>query len=154
MRGSNKELVSEFVTRIDRSLKGEPADVAELLSPDAVVQVIGSTPISGIYRGTREIMDILVRSAAGRIASGSVRLIDAIAQGDRVGVFLLIRAKTHTGRTYNAQGDPAGCYFRLSGGKIEEIRFYPDTTQLEAEIYERRFVPNTASPRDAAGDVR
>jgi ketosteroid isomerase-like protein len=154
MRRSNKELVNEFVTRVDRSLKGQPADVAELLSPDAVVQVIGSTPISGIYRGTREIMDILVRSAAGRIASGSVRLIDAIGQGDRVGVFLLIRAKTHTGHTYNAQGDPAGCYFRLNGETIEEIRFYPDTTQVEAEIYERRFVPNTTQSPERSGDVR
>lgn len=144
------DIVADFVGRIDAVLHGRPADPYELLTDDAVVVVNGTTPLSGAYFGQDEIRKILVATAALRIRSGEVAILDSISDGQRVGVFLKIKAASRNGRIYNAAGDPAGCYFRLRGDQICEVRFYPDTTQVETQIYGRSFVPNSANVDEAA----
>ncbi len=140
-----KDVVAAFISRVDSVLRGRPADPYELLSDNVTVVVIGTTPLSGVYFGQEEVRKILVPTAALRIKSGEVVLLDSIADGVKVGVFLKITATSRVGNIYNAAGDPAGCYFKLKGDKISEIRFYPDTTQIETQLYGRAFVPN--SPR-------
>lgn len=142
-----RDVVVAFVSRVDAVLRGQPANPYELLCTNVVVVVIGTTPLSGVYFGQEEVRKILVPTAALRIKSGEATLLDSIAEGDRVGVFLKITATSRIGKVYNAAGDPAGCYFKLKDGKISEIRFYPDTTQIETQLYGRVFVPN--SPRAA-----
>lgn len=136
------DVVAEFISRIDAVLHGRRADPYELLCDNVVVAVIGTTPLSGVYLGQDEVRKILVPTAALRIKSGEVVLLDSIADGDKVGVFMNITATSRVGKIYNAGGDPAGCYFKLKGGRISEIRFYPDTTQIETQLYGRAFVPN------------
>lgn len=140
-----RDVVAAFISRVDSVLRGRPADPYELLSDNVIVVVIGTTPLSGVYFGQDELRKILAPTAALRIKSGEVTLLDSIAASDRVGVFLKIKATSRIGRIYNSAGDPAGCYFKLKDGKISEIRFYPDTTQIETQLYGRAFVPN--SPR-------
>ncbi len=144
MGTSGKEIVIAFVERIDALLKGGTADVWDLLSTDAILQVNGTTPLSGLYRGKLEIVDIFARSVTRLVSSGSVSVIDTIGQGEQVGVLLMIRAITRRGRVYNAKGDPAGGFVHMLAGKISEFRLFPDTTQVETEIYGRRFAPNSA----------
>jgi ketosteroid isomerase-like protein len=143
-------LIARFIARLDELLKGGRGDLWEYFGQDASIEVIGSTPISGIYRGRHEIVQILGATLSSRIGSGSVELLDAIEQAEEVGAFLLIRLTTPEGRVYNAGGDPAGCWFRASQGKIVEIRLFPDTTQVETELFGHRFVPNSPAASRAA----
>ncbi|MBW7836908.1 MAG: hypothetical protein H3C28_09790 [Sphingomonadales bacterium] len=140
-----KHVVATFIASVDAALRGRSANPYKLLCDNVVVVVIGTTPLSGVYFGQDEVRKILAPTAALRIKSGEVTILDSIAEGDRVGVFLKITATSRVGNIYNAAGDPAGCYFKLKGDKISEIRFYPDTTQIETQLYGHAFVPN--SPR-------
>jgi len=147
-----KDVVAAFIASVDAALRGQPANPYELLCDNVVVVVIGTTPLSGAYFGQDEVRRILVATAALRIKSGEVILLDSISDGDNVGVFLKIMAISRVGSIYNAAGDPAGCYFKLKDGKISEIRFYPDTTQIETQLYGRAFVTNksrAAQPAEA-----
>ena len=139
---SSEQVVADFIERIDRLLQGAKREISDLLAPDATLEVIGSTPLSGIYRGGEEILNVFARTAMRRIASGSIRQLDSIAAGEEVGVFLLLRAVTPEGAVYNEQGDPSGCYFRTERGKIVEVRLFLDTTEVETKLYGRRFVGN------------
>jgi len=151
MPTSTEDLVSRFVPHLDALLNGRSGDLWEYLAEDAVIEVIGSTPISGTYRGRQEMEQLLGASLRRRIQSGSITLLDAIGQDEEVGAFLLIRVTSPEGRVYNAAGDPAGCWFRSSQGKIVEIRLFPDTTQVETELFGRHFVANSPRASIAGG---
>lgn len=70
---SSEQVVADFIERIDRLLQGAKREISDLLAPDATLEVIGSTPLSGIYRGGEEILNVFARTAMRRIASGSIR---------------------------------------------------------------------------------
>ena len=144
MHMNASELVAEFVRRIDAVLSGGMADPYSLLNDNIIVTIIGTTPLSGSYFGVEELRQILVATAALRIRSGRVRLLDSLGEGDKLGAFLEVKAETRDGKIYNAAGDPSGCFFRICDGRIAEIRFYPDTTQVETQLYGRAFVPSAA----------
>jgi len=139
------EVVRDFIGRLDAALRGGSENLYTLMDDDVTVWVNGTTPLSGYFRGTNPVRNILVATAKRRIVSGEVRILDHISETDKTGVFLEIRLRTHGGKIYNAAGDPAGCFFRVRDGRICEICFYPDTTQIETQIYGREFVPNAAA---------
>jgi len=149
MATASEDMVSSFILCMDQLLKGAHSDPWQFLAEEAVIEVIGTTPISGVYRGRQEIVSLLVATAMGRIACGSVTVLDSLGEGQDVGVFVLLKLTTPEGRIYNAQGDPAGCWFGTSNGKIIEIRCFPDTTQVETQLFGYGFVPNP--PRAANG---
>ena len=77
-----------------------------------------------------------------------MRLIDAVAEENRVGALLEIIAETRSGKTYNEARDPAGCVFSVSEDKINFINLFPDTTLIETVIFDHKFVPNQPQSGD------
>jgi len=151
MSSSAASVVSRFIASVDQLIAGVRVDPLQYLAEDAVLEVIGTTPISGIYRGREEIRLLFGCTAQRLIASGSVQQFDVIADGEEVAAFLNIRLTTPAGEVYNAQVDPAGCWFRVVGDKLVEIRLFPDTTQVETQLFGRRFVPNEARGSQSGG---
>lgn len=144
MASHSANIVAGFIECIDRLLQRQTCDPWRYLDEKALVQIVGSTPISGVYRGREEISHLLVALASRHIGNGTVRLLDTISEGESVGAFLVLRLSTPEGCQYNAEGDPAGCWFDVHDGKISEIRFFPDTTQVETQLFGRLFVLHTA----------
>jgi ketosteroid isomerase-like protein len=151
MTEANKKLVADFIDRVNAVLGGMGGDPYGLLDDDAVLVVNGATPLSGVFRAKKEIHNIFVRTAARRLEKGEVALVDAVAEGDKVGVFLKVTAQTRAGKRFNAGGDPSGCMFTVAAGKIIAIHFFPDTTEIETILYERAFVPNRPSKTGKRG---
>lgn len=139
---SSKDIVREFIVRINDAVKGGRMDPFELLDEEVRVSVNGTTPLSGNYPDLQIVRNVLLSTAKRRIKSASIDLIDCIGTGKRVGTLLKITAQTVDNKTYNEAGDPAGCLFGVQDGKITEIHLFPDTTLIETVIFNREFVPN------------
>jgi len=151
MTEANKKLVADFISRVSAVLGGMDGDPYGLLDDDAVLVVNGTTPLSGVFYGKKEIHNIFVRTAARRLEKGEVALVDTVAEGNKVGVFLKVTAQTRNGKKFNAAADPSGCMFTVAEGKIIAIHFFPDTTQIETILYERAFVSNRPSNTGKGG---
>lgn len=142
MRQQARQIVAEFVTRIDALLRGRSANVWDVVSEDLEIEIVGTTPLSGVYRGRADVDEILAPTIKRLIVSGSVSIVELVAGDDRAGALLLLRATTRTGRTYNTAGDPAGCYFHIANGRVARVRFFPDTTEVETVLYGKRIHEN------------
>ena len=146
MTGSEaRDVVNEFIARVDTAAGGGDADPYAMLDEDVTVLVNGTTPLSGYFPGLGITRKVLVNTATQRLASGTVKVIDTIAGAGRVAALLEITAETKTGKTYNEARDPAGCVFGVEGEKINYINLFPDTTLIETVIFNRKFVPNNAA---------
>jgi ketosteroid isomerase-like protein len=139
---SSKDIVREFIVRVNDAMKGGRMDPFELLDEEVRVLINGTTPLSGNYPNLQIVRNVLLCTTKRRIKSASISLIDCIGTGKRVGTLLKITAQTVDNRTYNEAGDPAGCLFGVQDGKISEIHLFPDTTLIETVIFNREFVPN------------
>lgn len=139
---SSKEIVREFIVRVNDVATGGRMNPFELLDENVSLLVNGTTPLSGHYPNLQIVRNVLLSTIKRRLKSASVSLIDCIGAGDRVGTLLQITARTLDKKTYNKAGDPAGCLFGVQHGKITEIHLFPDTTLIETVIFNREFVPN------------
>jgi len=135
--GSAKAVVREFVAR----LNGGVAPWS-MLSAAAIVTVNGTTPLSGRYAGKDLIRGILVDTARDVIATLHVDIDELIGTGTRVAALLCISGRSATAGELNAQGRPCGGVFQVSGGMIDEIIVFPDTSLIEMALYGRKFVPD------------
>lgn len=151
----SKAVVSEFVMQVNSALEGGASDPYALLHEDITLLVNGTTPLSGLYQGLEMVKKVLVHTAAGRIKSASVRLIDSVGNGNRVGALLEITGFSKSGKVFNAAQDPTGCTFSIRDGKVCNINIFPDTTEIETILFDHRFVANHGGasypPEEATG---
>lgn len=135
-------VINEFVERLNVAALGGTADPYSLLHDDIVVDVFGTTPISGVYRGLNQVRGILASTIVERFNRARVRIQELIGSGDRIAGLVVIYGISATGAAYNEKKDPDGFVFRLRRGKIIEIRAYPDTTLIEMALFDNVYTPS------------
>jgi len=112
------------------------------MSPQALVVVNGTTPLSGRYPGIELIRGILLDTARKVIGDLDVSISELIGAGTRVAALLKVSGRTAAGVPFNEEGRLCGCVFAVREGLIEEITLFPDTSLIETALYRRRYVPD------------
>jgi len=126
----NKELVRHLYSELSR---GNSRPLRECLAPDVVWTIIGSTPLSGTFRGPDEVARKLFAPLAAAL-SGPVRFtVDRlVADGDIVVMEARGEATSAAGRPYNNR---YCIVFRLADGKLAEITDYVDTELITSSLF-------------------
>lgn len=118
----NKQIVQKFY---DASNGGDMEACFNLVSDEVVWTNIGTTSLSGVFRGKDELTGKLLGPLFGQLKAGiKMNVLRLIAEGDYVVAQASGEAETHDGRSYNN----TYCWvIRLRGGKIVEVTEYIDT---------------------------
>jgi len=105
--------------------RGDSSTFAALLAPDVVYRVIGTTAVSGVMRGTEEVVRRLIGPLAGALATPLAIRVDRLAvEGDVVTVEGEGTATLRSGAPY----DNTYCFvFRFAGDRVAEVTEYLDT---------------------------
>lgn len=145
-----KQAVRDFIARVNAAAAARPAageragpDAAgpfALLSPEVVVTINGTTPLSGRFVGLELLRGILLDSARVVIQSLDVEIRELIGKGARVAALLKLSGSTTEGVSFNEEGRVCSCVFSVTSGRIEEIALFPDTSLIEIALYRRRYV--------------
>lgn len=125
----NKQLVRSFYEAGNR---GDVDACLALISDDIVWTDIGTTALSGTYRGKPDLMENLLGPLFGRLKAGissSIELL--IAEGDYVVALTSGTAETTDGKAYNNRYCQV---IRLESGKFKEVVEYFDT-ELTSSIF-------------------
>ena len=104
---------------------GNPAPFFELIGPDVVYTVIGTTSLSGTFRGRDQLLEQLFAPLGAALATPIVlTLHDTTVDGERVVVQAGGRATLRSGAPY----DNTYCFvFRFADSRIVEVTEYLDT---------------------------
>jgi ketosteroid isomerase-like protein len=137
-----KSLITAFVSSIDGSTGQNPY---ALLSPDVVITINGTTPLSGRFEGLALVQKILVDTASGVIQNLQIKVHRLIGQGAKIATLLAVSGITRNGAAFNRQGELCGCVFEVDNGRIISIRAFPDTSLIDTALYGWQFVPNRKS---------
>ena len=118
----NKEVVRSFYEAGNR---GDFDACFELIADDIVWTNIGTTSLSGTYRGKADLMENLLGPLFGQLEAG-IRsdIVRLIAEGDYVVAQTAGTARTKDGRSYNNSYCQV---IRLREGKFVEVTEYFDT---------------------------
>jgi uncharacterized protein len=105
--------------------EGNPQALLDLLGPDVVYTVIGTTKFSQTFRGRDEFLQRLAVPLTASLATPLVLDIHTlIAEGDRVAMQAAGRATLQSGAPYNN----TYCFvFRFAGERVAEVTEYLDT---------------------------
>jgi ketosteroid isomerase-like protein len=126
----NKELVRHLYSELSR---GNSQPLREHLAGDVVWTIIGSTRLSGTFRGREEVTSRLFAGVAAAL-SGPIRFTfdRFVAEDDIVVMEARGEATSAAGRPYNNQ---YCVVFRLAGGKLAEITDYVDTELVTSSLF-------------------
>ncbi len=140
-----KAIIAEFIRRIDGALKGQPTNPAELLHERIVAQIVGTTPVSGLFPTRDALWGVAGQTVMERIKpeTWSVRVLTMLGTGSRVAASLAIEGETQSAKRYNSRGWPTACIFGVRYKKINEIWLCPDTLEIETVIFGRRCIANS-----------
>lgn len=119
----NKKLVEHLYAE---AAKGNNEPMLNAFAEDMVWTIIGSTPVSGTYKGQKEILENLVPKLMSSFESVPKLIVDRlIAEGDLV----VVLAHGEGGRTKNGtEYNNTYCHvLRLEDGKFVEFIEYCDT---------------------------
>src|ERR1700746_662646 len=121
MSGS-REIVQQWFDLIAR---GDAQAAFRLFTDDVVYRLKGTTPVSGVYRGLREIVEDFFTTWRKQIVGEMVLTLDElVGDGERGGALVGGKAKT----IYGLPDDNDYAFvFRLRDGKISEVVEYLDT---------------------------
>jgi ketosteroid isomerase-like protein len=105
--------------------KRDTGPFLDLMAPDVVYRVIGTTTISGVHHGRDDIVARLFPPLAAALASPLVFTVRSMtADGDRVAVEASGTATLRSGAAY----DNVYCFvFRFAGERVAEVSEYLDT---------------------------
>jgi ketosteroid isomerase-like protein len=108
--------------------RGNPAVFVELIAPDVVYRLIGTTALSGVFHGRDQLVERLFAPLGAALATPiALELRSLTAEGDRVAVAAEGRATLRSGAPY----DNTYCFlFRFAGAQIAEVTEYLDTALL------------------------
>lgn len=125
----NKLLVQSFY---DAGNRGDFDACFDLLSDDITWTNIGSTNLSGTYRGKTELMKELLGPLFGQLKAGISSSVDnLLAENDFVVALTSGTAETLDGRPYNNKYCQV---IRIRDGKFVEVTEYFDT-ELTSSIF-------------------
>ncbi len=125
----NKQIVRSFY---DAGNRGDLEACLDLISDDITWTNIGSTKLSGTYRGKAELTEKLLGPLFGRLKAGiSTSVENLLGEDDYVVALTSGTAETTDGRPYNNQYCQV---MRLLDGKIIEVTEYFDT-ELTSSIF-------------------
>ena len=132
---NSRETVQQW---FDLIAKGDAQAAFALFSPDVRYDLKGTTPVSGVYKGLKSIVDDFFTPWRKQIVGNLVLTVDElIGDGDRV--VALARGKGKTIHDASYDNDYA-FVFRLKDGKITEVVEYLDTVLVETAAYGKRLV--------------
>ena len=118
----NKNLVRSFY---DAGNRGDMDTCFSLISDEIVWTNIGTTAVSGTYRGKAELMEELLGPLFGSLKGGiSSTLIGLVAEGDTVVAQTSGEAETKDGVAYN---NTYCQVIRIKDGQFVEVTEYFDT---------------------------
>ena len=127
---SNEAVVRHLYTEVTN---GNPGPLIEHLAQDIEWTIIGSTPLSGVYRGRDEVVSKLFGGLRARL-TGPVqfRFDRFISDGERVVMEAHGHAMTRDGQSY----DNRYCViFDIVDGKLHRIIDYVDTELVTAVLF-------------------
>jgi ketosteroid isomerase-like protein len=127
---SNETLIRHLYTEVTN---GKPAPLIGHLAEDIEWTIIGSTPLSGVYRGRDAVVSTLFGGLRARL-TGPVqfRFDRFISDDERVVMEAHGHAMTHEGRPY----DNRYCViFDIDEGKLHRIIDYVDTELVTAVLF-------------------
>jgi uncharacterized protein len=130
MSADNEALIRHLYTEVGA---GRAGPLVDHLADDVEWTIIGSTPLSGVYRGRDEVVARLFGGLRARL-SGPVQFsFDRfITDGDRVVMEAHGHALTRDGRTY----DNRYCViFDVIEGRLQRIIDYVDTELVSAVLF-------------------
>jgi ketosteroid isomerase-like protein len=104
----------------------------ESMADDVRYMILGTTPLSGVFRGRDQIVDRIFRPLMERLDGGIELAPDTLfGEGDVVGMQAHGRARTKKGARY----DNTYCFvFRFRDGRITEIAEYLDTELVQSAL--------------------
>lgn len=113
--------------------RGNPQPLLDALADDVQWTIIGSTELSGVYRGKREVTDSLLARLRARLATPVAFTIDRlIADGEYVVMQARGQATAITGLAY----DNTYCIVaRIVDGEIREMTDYVDTELITRALF-------------------
>lgn len=113
--------------------RGNPQPLLDVLADDVQWTIIGSTELSGVYRGKREVTDNLLARLRARLATPVAFTIDRlIADGEYVVMQARGQATAITGLAY----DNTYCIVaRIVDGEIREMTDYVDTELITRALF-------------------
>ena len=138
----SRQLVTDFIARINDAAAGSPAEPCALLASDVVVSVSGTTPISGVYRGKNQVMNVLLPTTAVRMKKIRVEIKEFVGAAERIAALLIVTGESAQGKSYNDGKDTSGAVFGTKNGEIVDIRLFPDTTLIETVLFNNVYVSN------------
>lgn len=129
---SSAEHLESVRRAFDQVGRGDPTALVELLAPDVVYRLIGSTAMSGVHRGRAAVLEKVFAPLSAALAAPPRFAIERLlADGDHV----VMQATAHAALRSGAPYDNTYCMvFRFAGGRIAELTEYLDT-QLVARAF-------------------
>ena len=124
----------QLLERVYREVsKGNPQPLLDSLADDVQWTIIGSTELSGVYRGKHEVTSGLLARLRARLASPVTFTIDRlIAEGEYVVMQARGQATAVTGLAY----DNTYCIVaRIVDGQIREMTDYVDTELITRVLF-------------------
>jgi uncharacterized protein len=131
----SREIVQQW---FDRIAKGDAQGAFALFAEDVVYTLKGTTPVSGVYRGLKQIVEEFFTPWRKQIVGEIALTVDElIGGGDCVVALARGKAKTVHGLPYD---NDYAFVFRLRNGKIAEVIEYLDTALVETAAYGKKLV--------------
>lgn len=126
----SKQLLERLYREASR---GNPQPLLDALADDVEWTIIGSTELSGVYRGKREVTGNLLARLRARLATPVTFTFERfIAEGEYVVMQARGRATTVTGLPY----DNVYCIVaRIVAGQIREMTDYVDTELITRALF-------------------
>jgi len=126
----NKRLLEHIYVEISR---GNLDPLLTSLAADVVWTIIGTTQLSGTYRGKQDVIDNMVRRLGERL-DGHVRFTfePFIAEDDYVVMRARGRGRAKSGRPYN---NTYCIVAQVSDGRIHAMTDYVDTELITSALF-------------------
>ncbi|SRR6266702_6127389 len=132
----------QLLERVYRELsEGNPQPLLDSLADDIQWTIIGSTELSGVYRGKREVIGSLLARLRARLATPVTFTFERfIADGEYVVMQARGQATAVTGLAY----DNTYCIVaRIVNGQIREMTDYVDTELITRALFGAPSQPQT-----------
>jgi uncharacterized protein len=125
----NRDLIRHIYEEISR---GNGGPLLEHIDDDIVWTIIGTTGLSGVYRGRQEVLDDLMAPLRGHLATPvNFTIRRVLADGDWTVLIADGEATTIAGRPYN---NTYCIVTRIVDGRIVEATDYVDTELITQSL--------------------
>lgn len=123
---ANKQLIRDIYAEVS---KGNVQRLLDSLAEDVEWTIIGSTALSGVFRGKQDIVDRLPKPLRRMLPDGPIvfEVDRVIAEGEFVVMQARGRATAVSGRPYN---NTYCMVYRVVDGKVRQLHEYIDTELL------------------------